>query len=45
MFESGFDKFWTAYPKTPRKGAKSECQKKWVKFYCETQADQIIKHI
>ena len=45
MFESGFDKFWTAYPKTPRKGAKSECQKKWVKFYCETQADQIVKHI
>jgi hypothetical protein len=45
MFESGFDKFWSAYPRTPRKGAKSECKKKWVKFYCETQADQIIKHI
>jgi len=45
MFESGFDKFWTAYPKTPRKGAKSKCVEKWVKFYCETQADQIIKHI
>jgi hypothetical protein len=45
MFESGFDRFWNCYPKTPRKGAKSECQKKWVKYYCENQADQIVKHI
>ena len=45
MFESGFDRFWNCYPKTPRKGAKGECQKKWVKYYCENQADQIVKHI
>ena len=45
MFESGFDRFWEAWPKSPRKGGKSECQKKWVKHYCETQADQIIKHV
>ena len=45
MFESGFDRFWAAWPKSPRKGGKSECQKKWVKHYCETQTDQIVKHV
>lgn len=45
MFESGFDKFWAAWPKSIRKGGKSECQKKWVKLNCEAQADQIIKHV
>ena len=45
MFESGFDKFWAAWPASTRKGAKSECKKKWEKHYCETQTDQIIKHI
>lgn len=45
MFESGFDKFWAAWPRSTRKGGKAECQKKWVKLYCETHADQIIKHV
>ena len=45
MFESGFDKFWKAWPSSPRKGGKSECKKKWEKHYCETQADQIVKHV
>lgn len=45
MFESGFDRFWSVWPKNPRKGAKSECQKKWVKLKCEAETDQIIKHI
>ena len=45
IFESGFDKFWSAWPKNPRKGAKSECMKKWVKLKCEADTDQIIKHI
>jgi hypothetical protein len=45
MFESGFDKFWAVWPASTRKGAKSECKKKWEKYYCETQTDQIIKHI
>ena len=35
LFESGFEKFWTAWPKSPRKGAKAECRKKWDKFLCE----------
>lgn len=45
LFESGFDRFWSTWPKNPRKGAKSECQKKWVKLKCEAEIDQIIKHI
>ena len=40
-----FEDFWTAWPKSPRKGAKSECLKKWTKLYCETCADQIVKHV
>lgn len=45
MFESGFDRFWAAWPKHPRKGGKAACLAKWAKTYCETQADQIIKHV
>jgi hypothetical protein len=45
MFKTGFDRFWEAWPKSTRKGAKAECKKKWVKNYCETCADQIIKHV
>jgi hypothetical protein len=45
LFETGFEKFWKAWPTSVRKGAKSECRKKWEKHYCETQTDQIIKHV
>lgn len=45
MFESGFDLFWTAWPKSPRKGAKSACQSKWKKGLYEHCADQILKHV
>lgn len=43
--EPGFERFWEAWPKSTRKGAKAECKKKWVKHYCETQTDQILKHV
>ena len=45
MFESGFDRFWKAYPTSPRKGAKKQCLQKWEKYLCEHCADQIIKHV
>lgn len=45
LFETGFERFWKAWPASTRKGAKSECKKKWEKHYCETQTNQIIKHI
>ncbi len=45
MFESGFDRFWAAYPASPRKGGKKQCQEKWAKYLCEHSVDQIIKHV
>ena len=45
MFESGFDKFWKAYPTSPRKGGKLLCRDKWVNRLYESNADQIIKHV
>lgn len=41
----GFDSFWKAWPNTTRKGAKSECLKKWIKKELEPQTDQIVKHV
>ena len=40
-----FEDFWKAWPSSPRKGAKSACKKVWDKSYCDTQADQIMKHL
>ena len=40
-----FDDFWKMWPNTPRKGAKAKCKQVWVKSYCDTQADQILKHL
>jgi len=42
---NNFERFWAAWPKSIRKGGKADCQKKWAKFYCETCADQIVKHV
>lgn len=41
----GFEQFWKAWPKHPRKASKSLCLAKWKKTYCESCADQIIKHV
>lgn len=40
-----FEKFWSVWPKHPRKGQKQACKKKWVSTYLDTCADQIIKHV
>ena len=40
-----FEQFWKAYPSTPRKGGKAKCKQVWDKSYCDTQAEQILKHI
>ncbi len=45
MSEEKFNRFWQTWPSSPRKGAKSECQKKWAKLGCDAEFDQIIKHI
>ena len=45
LFESNFDKFWTAWPKSDRKGGKSVCMARWKKGLYDGCADQIIKHV
>lgn len=45
MFESDFDKFWAAWPKSIRKGGKSVCLARWKKGLYDGCADQIIKHV
>jgi hypothetical protein len=40
-----FDEFWKQWPSSPRKGAKAKCKQVWIKTYCDTQADQILKHL
>ena len=40
-----FESFWKAWPKSTRKGAKSECKKRWIKGLYDHCADQIIKHV
>lgn len=44
LFESHFDKFWAAWPKSFRKGGKSVCKARWDKGLYDGCADQIIKH-
>lgn len=41
----GFEKFWEQWPKTKRKGGKSQCLAKWKREGYEAIADQIIKHM
>lgn len=41
----GFYRFWSIWPRSTRKGAKSACLKVWIKNYNETQVDQICKHV
>mgnify|MGYP003353147798 CR=1 FL=1 len=43
--DSMFDEFWKQWPSSPRKGAKAKCKLVWIKTYCDTQADQILKHL
>ena len=40
-----FEQFWSAWPKSQRKGGKATCQAKWNKLKLDLQADQIIKHV
>ena len=42
---TNFEQFWAAWPISTRKGGKSDCLKRWEKYYCDSCADQIIKHI
>ena len=43
MFD--FESFWTAWPKSFRKGGKSVCKARWTKGLYDGCADQIVKHV
>ena len=40
-----FEDFWTAWPKSVRKGAKSQCKAKWDKNGFDIQAETIVAHV
>jgi len=40
-----FEDFWSAWPKSERKGAKSQCLAKWTKQKLDLQAETIIAHV
>lgn len=42
---SRFAEFWLAWPPSPRKVAKAECEKKWKSRGLDAVADQIIDHL
>jgi uncharacterized protein YdaU (DUF1376 family) len=42
---SRFDEFWSTWPASKRKVAKSTCEAKWLKLKLDTVADQIIASV
>jgi len=40
-----FESFWSAWPRSPRKEAKSKCLERWEKLKLDFQATQIIRHV
>lgn len=40
-----FDKFWEAWPKSPRKGAKSNCLRVWENRKLNNEIDSILAHV
>jgi hypothetical protein len=41
----GFDAFWTAWPKGPRKVAKQQCVDKWARYECADTWSHIVAHV
>jgi len=41
----GFARFWIAWPKSPRKVAKAECERRWRSRGLEMHADRIVHHV
>jgi hypothetical protein len=42
---TGFERFWSAWPKSPRKGGKSVCLQRWIKCHHESQSETIVAHV
>jgi hypothetical protein len=45
LAQQSFATFWDAYPKHPRKQAKSKCFDMWKRRGCEHKLDLILKHL
>lgn len=45
MNESAFERFWKAYPASPRKGGKIDCQKRWDRYKLDIEIDTILRHL
>lgn len=43
--EKPFDRFWSAWPSSPRKVGKIDCEKRWKREALDTVAEQIIGHV
>lgn len=43
--QPGFDRFWSVWPKSVRKEAKSKCLQAWRKAGAESQTDAVIAHV
>lgn len=41
----GFDAFWAAWPKSPRKGGKADCERVWRQKSLEAQSAAILAHV
>lgn len=42
---SQFDRFWSAWPKSPRKVGKAACEAKWKRVGLDHQSDAIVAHV
>jgi len=40
-----FERFWAAWPRSPRKASKTLCQQKWDKMKLDSQVDHIVAHV
>lgn len=43
--DDSFERFWTAWPRTPRKVAKADCKKRWERAALAEKAEVIIAHV
>jgi len=41
----GFDRFWSAWPSSPRKVGKAACFKTWLKHGMDEHCDRIVSHV
>lgn len=43
--EKPFDRFWSAWPSSPRKVGKVDCERRWKREHLDAKIDEIICHV